>query len=675
MKREELLDLLGEFDDSFYEEVRGESGMSVSVGRLRHSEEPAEIRAEEIPVSRRLLHALPVAACLAAVGFIVMFSAHRGSSILNAGGSSEISEDSYNANSSGFSEEDIEQCRKMLMEKNNLTDETLAGLGYAMHFSFRELDLDFDGEAELIAQLGYCEACVFKKRGGKIVNICTADIYSVYGIKLCAADGESFFYEYANDTAYSPQNGGEIKTQTHSIRKLTLENDVFSADELLSYTIEYTKEKEHTVRFYNGSAESGAEMTEKEFREMWAEYPGMPDIDGDDFTSAGFRISDYQPLDMNNIPDVHGEDRDVHESDLRHLCIPKAELASIYWRGLKISLLGEEIRTDISRDPDMLYVYDLKIGFSENGAEICSVGVVTDGIGAPAGSFALPRSAELADYLYVVEFTERHPLIMFRLWDKDMQTAQTTFFTLEDEAAAVFYRDTGDNRVSAKLGGSYGTDHSDIPYTLIDNATGVVYQFDFLPDIYGALRYFAIDGIPENYLADCGVYDVTLEKQRKAILETQVLGEYNIMLVGEDVETLDRENALIHCSKQYIIVERDGVVLDSINAADSELSCDIDPAQLGGFIEPLMLKDGTAFMVRRSPLDEGDAYAFFYSVSADGILAKMRYEHDYGPAPATGSPVVFPAVSGIDSAQNRIIDPEGRILTFDFEGGIFSISE
>ncbi len=368
-------------------------------------------------------------------------------------------------------------------------------------------------------------------------------------------------------------------------------------------------------------------------------------------------LSDYPPLDMSQIPEV-GED--IYNLDL---ALPRATLAEKQVGEYTLSIIGENLRSSLMFQKDdnpQFMVENIHSVISRDGNIIRTVeesgtGVRTNMLSEDEINDLFPDTYEMADG------------IVFGLWRKSVQPyGEPIFGMIKDDAIIEFSNDkfiAETESVEGKI--------TVIPEenTLIFNEK-LKYVFNF-SDCTNICSY--TDGTLLN-IGDYSSFDDNLlnVNQMRVILDVKETVEYRFYLLGLGVTEMPAEEfPIVDYAGLLIAVEKGGKIVAQITPDNSSY---LNESKLSDYIQPFEMKDGMGFVMYYDldPWGGQNRYAMLYKLENDTIT-KLRYEYDYAPAPATGSPIYVGGDFKVVPEDNAIVDNEGT-LTIDFANNTFSKS-
>lgn len=377
-------------------------------------------------------------------------------------------------------------------------------------------------------------------------------------------------------------------------------------------------------------------------------------------------LAEYPRLDVSQIPDVGDDPYDITNA------IPKALIAETSLGRYTFSLVGENIRTSYlfhKDESDNDFMADhVAVMISRDDKLIIRMPVVGTGV---SSMFISPDN--LTEYL--PKFFDFAGGIAIMTDDREIYTIKN------DELVEMkgTFSDAANKYMSDGLYLSYGL--SPIPFEAQNKVI-----------LYGKLEYaFDFDNLTYNVthlyddlridLSDYKLYDPEYgtaegEVQPKVILDEKDFGGYKFYLLGHDVQNMfnDGNHNMAAYSELYIAIEKDGAIVDKIKADNTS---DLIRAEFDRYLQPFEMKDGIGFVMYYD-LDANshtNYYAMIYTFMNDTIT-KITYEHDYGPAPATGSPMYIGGVTGITSVPGEnAFETSNRKIVIDIINNKYSIIE
>jgi len=372
-------------------------------------------------------------------------------------------------------------------------------------------------------------------------------------------------------------------------------------------------------------------------------------------------LSDYPMLDMSQVPDV----AEITDFDQ---CLPKAKFAEKQVGEYTLTLVGEYIRSPKQVNPDTILAEDIRTIISHNGKIIPSECDVRSGeldINNFDGEFM--TAYEMKDGV-VFELPERSP-------------GDNRFGMIVND---VMTDVTGDYSATAGVEPPEGYELRGAEPVVLPEENALIlnnvikYSFDF--NTNSVTTSFTEAELSD--LSDYKTYDKnTTNIQPKVILETSSTADYNFYLLGENVENQSDPNGetwdtITHFSFTRLIVaaERNGKIVAHIEALASDPYI-YEIGLIGKFLRPFEMKDGTGFVMYcnlSTELDQNLYYAYIYKIENDEIT-QLKYEYDFAPASAFGTPRYVGDNFEIDRENNAIISDKVTI-TIDFNNNTFSES-
>lgn len=366
-------------------------------------------------------------------------------------------------------------------------------------------------------------------------------------------------------------------------------------------------------------------------------------------------LSDYPPLDMSQIPEV-GED--IYNLDL---ALPRATLAEKQVGEYTLSIIGENLRSSLMFQKDdnpQFMVENICSVISRDGNIIRTVeesgtGVRTNMLSEGEINDLFPDTYEMVDG------------IVFGLWRKSVQPyGEPLFGMIKDDAIIEFSNDkfiAETESVEGKV--------TVIPEenTLIFNDK-LKYVFNF-SDCTNMCSY--TDGTLLN-IGDYSPFDDNLlnENQMRVILDVKETVEYKFYLLGLGVTEMPAEEfPIVDFAQLLIAVEKGGKIVAQIAPDNTSY---LNGSALSEYLQPFEMKDGMGFVMYYDldPWGGQNRYAMLYKLENDTIT-KLKYDMDFAPAPATGSPIYVGGDFKVVPENNAIVDNEGT-LTIDFVNNTFS---
>ncbi len=385
-------------------------------------------------------------------------------------------------------------------------------------------------------------------------------------------------------------------------------------------------------------------------------------------------LSDYPPLDMSQIPEV-GED--IYNLDL---ALPRATLAEKQVGEYTLSIIGENLRSSLifqKDDNPQFMVENICSVISRDGNIIRTVeesgtGVRTNMLSEDEIDHLFPDTYEMADG------------IVFGLWRKSVQPygepifgmiKDDVMFEFESPLIGIDERDPNDGTVGM-------VPPADESVVLIAEGNALIldnirkYVFDFDNVTYSETIIEPIDLVGKEIdLSEYVPFDGNELKnvQSKVLIDAKDFGEYNFYLLGVNVKNYPSEEfPSVGYGKLFIAVEKNGKIVAQMDAETAEY---INGSALSEYLQPFKMKDGMGFVMYYiiDPWSGSfDHQAMLYKIENDTVT-KLRYEYDFAPAPATGSPFYVGSDFKVVPESNTIVHDKGT-LTIDFANNTFSMS-
>ncbi|MCM1168131.1 MAG: hypothetical protein NC401_19275 [Ruminococcus sp.] len=389
---------------------------------------------------------------------------------------------------------------------------------------------------------------------------------------------------------------------------------------------------------------------------------GLNPYDAIHYTSEiNLDLSEYPALDMSQVPDA----AEITDWDQ---CLPKAKLAEKQVGYYTLVLIGEHIRSPKQVNPDTILAENVRTVVIHNGKTVLTKDE--------------PRSINTDVLKLDEEFMTTYQLnygVVFVL--PDSSTGEKRFGTISGDHMTVC---TGDRSETDGAEPPAEYDPYDPEVIVLPEENALIYHkalkyvFDF-PGSY-TTSYTSTEPF---ILAEYGAYDKSsTDYQAKVILEEKEAGGYKFYLLGKNVKnSLDIPDDMLggtfsvcYATNLIAAVEKDGKLLDHLEVYNPNTG--LDAEMIGQFLRPFEMKDGIGFVLYCSLNSSGNnPYAMIYKVENDTIT-QMKYEFDYAPAPATGSPQHLNPDYTVDPENNALsykdYDGEEVTLTLDFANNMFS---
>lgn len=381
---------------------------------------------------------------------------------------------------------------------------------------------------------------------------------------------------------------------------------------------------------------------------------------------AQFDISEYPIVDISDIPDAGADFYDTTNA------IPKATLAqkqigdytlSVIAKNVRASgkIIAEEVCSVISRNGRIIRL------MHENGTGVRTLMLDEYGI-----YDLMPDTYEMKDG------------IVFGLDKKSISVAGTpsfgmikddVMFEFESPLIGIDERDPNDGTVGM-------VPPADESVVLIAEGNALIldnirkYVFDFDNVTYSETIIEPIDLVGKEIdLSEYVPFDGNELKnvQSKVLIDAKDFGEYNFYLLGVNVKNYPSEEfPSVGYGKLFIAVEKNGKIVAQMDAETAEY---INGSALSEYLQPFKMKDGMGFVMYYiiDPWSGSfDHQAMLYKIENDTVT-KLRYEYDFAPAPATGSPFYVGSDFKVVPESNTIVHDKGT-LTIDFANNTFSMS-
>lgn len=713
MKSTELFDLLGEIDDKFYEEAR-----------IPDEQHGFEVVSEHRPFSGFMSIFLPIAACVAIIVAVAVganfvsrnagilppneFDSDSSADVTLSSDSGVSSSDTSSSTSSEESSVPVQNNKEIRLEdyppidlatvpdikgsglqvqveqqEKTLQKATLATLkcgDYELHMLGRFIHFDKSDKDELYSNKLYSYYVTLAlSKDGKVISddgTHTRSVSMGQGGYVLDAEQLSTYLEYYElngapliickypSEIYPGSIGYEATFFSIVDDKLVWLMGDFSGIEGASMDGCAEFPPNYTVSEKDNTLISG-DIIYKFNCENFGKNP----YDAPHFTVAVKKqdsvldLSEYPMVDISEIPDVGNDPNDTTNA------LPKATLAEKQVGGYTLSLIGENVRTSLllQKDEDMKFMADsVRSVISKDGVVIRQTN--ENGTGVRTLMLTEQEAYDLLPDAY-----EMKDGIVFGLDKKSVQLSGTpTFGTIKNDVMLEFTppilgyddRDPFEGTVSVATG--------KVVLLPEENALildGKKYVFDFDKITY-------TETIEDNEL-DIGDYkpfdgNALWTVQPKVILDVKDTAEYRFYLLGDNVKKQPAEVfPLVDCGKLFIAVEKNGKIVARV---DADIPPYLNGLKISDYIQPFEMKDGTGFVMYYilNELSPMNSYAMLYKIENDTVT-KLRYDMDFAPAPATGSPHYVGENFKVDFEKNAIVDDNGTI-TIDFNGNTFSRS-
>lgn len=616
MKKEQLFDILEDIDEKFYEEARGEEPIIpviIETGGAVRKKNPLKI-------------AIPAAACIAAVAVGITLGLYRKSgipvapkdtSLDDSSVSEEISVPDINSGAVyiEYSESDIK-------EANELVGVPEGGDKSALnYYHTNTLDIDSDGVPELLFDrrdvdpMGY----VLKKQDDGMAIVgefeMPRSLFSVEDLHMYRGDDGSYAYYY------SVEAGKDRSADANVLTAIKYDGEKYYEEPLLAYgkaygNDSYADDREVVFWKIGWDAETISidnienQISEKEFRALWAKYPDAPEIKLPERADARFRPDDYPLIDTVEIPDLERNYGGGINSDFMAQCLDKATLAHKSFGEYDFYLTAENIRThsDDNRD-DVLYAYTFGISVCRNGVPIANSipYITTGGMAAGEYEFYIDR---LNDYLEVMPFTfddgREQPIVALH-YIQENGWSETSFFTASEDAFGFFapglselgigmeLSETGNPNVSIALSENYS--YADNVLTDIDSDIEYTFSQDKFENIACSGHYLnnPVD-LSEYPLIDVSVLDENSFYEKAAFFSKQC-GEYTFTMIAHNVSGFLEFNSAnaIMCANPRVIVTKNGEYIGFSAKYNNTGVYYLNADNISDYVTPFEMKDGLGY--------------------------------------------------------------------------------
>ncbi len=367
-------------------------------------------------------------------------------------------------------------------------------------------------------------------------------------------------------------------------------------------------------------------------------------------------------LDMEQVPDI-AEITDWEQ------CLSKATLAEKQVGYYTLSLIGEKIRSPKQVNPNIILAENVRTVVSHNGKIV----YIDE-------SSSLEIDINYFDNEFMTTY-EMNYGVVFKL--PNSSTGEECFGLVKGDQIIKFDGD---------LTATYGVD---TPAEYDEYAAPIVIAEENALILYNALKYtfdFSTSSFTASYmgtepliLAEYSTYDKNrTDYQNKAILEEKEAGGYKFYLLGQNAknspdnydEMLGTTFSVCSFTKLIVAVEKDGRLIANTDVYNPNTGHDVE--MIGQLLRPFEMRDGIGFvMYCNLESSKSNPYAMIYKLENDTVT-QLKYEMDYAPAPATGSPFLIEPDYTIDAENNAIVyktyDGEEVTLTLDFANNMFSMS-
>lgn len=640
MKKEQLFDILGDIDEKFYEEARGEDALK-----------PIIIGAGDFRKKNLLKIAIPAAACIAVVAVGITLGLRKNSgvpiepddtSLNNSSVSEKISVPDINSGAvyiEEYSESDIDRAKELIILEEGISQEEADNFWYWTN----TLDIDGDGYPELLINrnMGYTPAYILKKQGGDMTivgKIATDENHfsSVEDLYMYNGDDGSYVYYF------SMESGRNRSADANVLTAIKYDGEKYYKEPLLAYGKAYGNDSyadDREIVFWKRGWDRNTisidnienPISEEEFRALWAKYPDAPEIELPERYDERFKTDDYPMIDTVEIPDLERNYGGGLSGDFMSRCLDKAALTHKSFGEYDFYLTAENVRThsDDDRD-DVLYAYTFGIGVCKNGVPIAdATPYITTGSAAMAMGEYQFYIDRLDDYLEVMPFTledgSELPLVELR-YIQENGYSETEFFYANEYKFGAIVPDF--NKISQFDPG---------PNTSIALSENYSYMNNVLTDIDSDIEYtfsqdkfenIACSGQYLNNPVDLSEYpliDVSVLNENsfyeKAALFSKQCGEYTLTMIAHNVSgflEFDSANAIM-CANPRVIVTKNGEYIGFSTEYHSTALYYLNADNISDYVMPFEMKDGLGYAERSYDMNVASSFARFISLKDDNV--------------------------------------------------------
>lgn len=678
MKKEKFFDILGEIDDKFYEEARGDD-----------AEQPIIIE-DDAPRKRNPLKIiLPAAACLALISVIGITALRSNNAAIIPPNYTEVSdsktESSLDSNSESASSDNgavyieinqsdidkaVEYLKTAFPEKFDDSDEDRS-------YDTGTMDIDGDGKAELLVNIFDTDIYVFDKNGGeiqysgsfeRIEGLDTVDEIHMY-------NGDDGKYAYFFSLQYSKN----VNANAQVVTAIKYDGENYYVEPLLACgTMHGTGSDDRFKRFWqkgwsgeNLSLDEPVEneISEEEFRALWAKYPALPKIlmPESDENDNTFDPDDYPMLDITDIPDVERTGLDDLSDEDREKCISKATLAYRTFGEYAFYLTAEYIHTNKSQgNDDLIYSDTLKIRVCRNGRPIANVRPQINSLAGARMGYSFYRNKVACmykdsedDYFDIMTVTADDgtelPVLALKYYHSPY-AAETCFYSVYGDNFGYLltdinnidgfgdspcitlsnnyvYSDNALTDIDEDI--RYTFDPQNIIYTLSnsDYSGSVQYTSRYMNTPVDISEYPLIEPSTLSHLTEDAYYE-------KASLLSKQCGDYMLTMIARNIRSDPSFDGAINCTGLRVIVTKNGGAdADPRYIGFTRYASDtgeyyLDASAVNGgsritdYVTPFEMKDGIGYAEYPYNVNNNQILARFILLKDDKIQVMSGFESE-----------------------------------------------
>ncbi|MBD5128689.1 MAG: hypothetical protein HDT43_02005 [Ruminococcaceae bacterium] len=395
-------------------------------------------------------------------------------------------------------------------------------------------------------------------------------------------------------------------------------------------------------------------------------------------------LSKYPFVDISEIPDVGNDPNDTTNA------LPKATIAEKQVGDYTLSLIGENVRTSllVQKDDDLRFMADGVCSVISRDGNVIRVtgengtGVRTLMLTEQEAYDLLPDAYELKDgIVFGLDKKSVQPSGMPSFGKVDVYDFDKEVFYNMSEFTADYYTLFIDNDNDPYMG-EVPMGNGDNEMTVVPEENALIrgnekFNFDF-GNLRVTLSQVGVD-MTESIEQSLPLYkefdaDAINTVQERVVFDVKECGEYKFYLLGHGAVAKETEimtSPMVDYAVLYIAVEKGGKIVDCI-AADNRSHL-LHWVYISDYIKPFEMKDGIGFVMAYiiEPRGRDENVSMIYKIENDKVT-KLKYDMDFAPAPATGSPQCVGDFE-VDFENNALVDYYGT-LTIDFNNNTFSRS-
>lgn len=376
-------------------------------------------------------------------------------------------------------------------------------------------------------------------------------------------------------------------------------------------------------------------------------------------TEMNLDLSEYPLLDMSQVPDV------ASISTLDE-CLPKAKLVEKQAGYYTLTLIGEYIRSPKQVNPNTILANNVRTVVSHNGKIVY---------------ISEPRVIECD-----INYLDDELMAAYEMNYGVVFVADNGFGRIQGDQMVRFTADLSATENGTEYEHDGYNPHAEPIPIPEENAlilNGVIrYTFDF--NTMTVTSSYNDELKLPNSLLGYKPYDKdSADYQSKVILEEKEMAGCKFYLLGNNVKIFDFYDEMrgtttskFSFTDLYVYIEKNGERIDCIDAFTTNVK-QYDTDMIGQHLRPFEMKDGIGFvMYSNLEVNGANPYAMIYKLENDKIT-QLKYDMDFAPASATGSPWALPLNYTVVPEENAIVyDYHGEQdkITLDFKNNSFSMN-